>query len=53
MIGRDIVAGDLILLKLLAMPHISRDEYDDEHSNDHAANECTGLSEPARRRLFI
>lgn len=53
MLGRYIVAGGLILLKFLAVPHISSDEHDDEHSNDHAANECTGLSEPARRRLFI
>ena len=43
MLGRDVVASGLIPLKLLAMPDIPRDEYDDEQGNDHAAKDCTGL----------
>ena len=53
MLGRDVVAGGLILLKFLAMPDIPRNEYDDEQGDDDAANECAGLCEPARRGLLI
>ncbi|WP_434405291.1 hypothetical protein [Sphingobium sp. DN12] len=53
MLGRDVVASGLIPLKFLAMPDIPRDEYDDEQGNDHAAKDCTGLREPARRGLLI
>jgi hypothetical protein len=44
MLGRDVVASGLILLKFLAMPDIPRDEYDDEQGDDDTANECAGLS---------
>ncbi|HEV7435121.1 hypothetical protein [Sphingobium yanoikuyae] len=44
MLGRDVVTGDLILLKFLAMPDIPRHQYDDEQGDDDATNECAGIS---------